>query len=383
MNTKKIVDFFHLNSKKFDVIKSVLMTASIIMIFIAFFINYVSHIEIYAAGDNLVEIVNTLAVITLILGILSILTIAFLIFLSIVKKKEYYKHARKSKLKSKVYLFDILNYLWMGIFCLLCIYPIYYVFIGSFNVGADYDKGGVYLITRVFTLENYKSVLTDSQLWHSYMITILRTVIGTLTAVIYTSIVAYAMSRKNLKFKKVFYVINIITMFFAGGLVPYFLIIKNIGLLNTFWVYIIPSLYSVYNMIVISSFFKGISNELHEAAIVDGANEFRIYWQIYLPLSKPVIATVVLWVAVGHWNSYIDTMYYIDNKDLYPLQYYLYQVINSTTVREGMPETMQMAVTSTTVSLAAIIISIIPVLFFFPFVRKNFQSGIMVGSLKG
>lgn len=136
-------------------------------------------------------------------------------------------------------------------------------------------------------------------------------------------------------------------------------------------------------MIVISSFFKSVSNELHEAALVDGASEFRIWWQIYMPLSKPVLATVALWLAIGHWNSYFDTMIYTSSKDLHTLQYFLLQAIQSSTMTEGMTETMLQRVSAKTISLAAIIISIIPVLFFFPFVRKNFQSGIMIGSLKG
>ena len=172
-------------------------------------------------------------------------------------------------------------------------------------------------------------------------------------------------------------------MVFGRRLVPFFLIIQSIGLYDNFLVYIIPSLYSVYNMIVISSFFRGISNELHEAAVVDGASEFRIWWQIYMPLSKPVLATVALWLAVGHWNSYFDTMIYTSSDSLQTLQYYLLKAISTSNMIEGMPSSMVERVSPLTISLAAIIISVIPVLFFFPFVRKNFQSGIMVGSLKG
>jgi putative aldouronate transport system permease protein len=266
---------------------------------------------------------------------------------------------------------------------ILCIFPILYVFGGSFSQGRDYSKGGIFLLPRVFTFENYAVVLKDVRLWKGYLITILRTVIGTVAALIYTSIVAYAMSRPNLKFKKAFYWINIFTMFFGGGLIPYFLIIKTIGLFDNFLVYIIPSLYSVYNMIIISGFFRGISNELHEAAIVDGANEFRIYWQIFIPLAKPVLATVALWIAIGHWNSYFDTMIYTHSQSLETLQYFLLRAIQSSTLTEGMPSEMMDRLSPRTLSLAAIIISMIPVLFFFPFIRKNFQSGIMLGSLKG
>lgn len=355
---------------------------TIVFILTAFF-GYSLICPIDEASEELLHTLKVIFIILVVLSVFSILVCVFLIYTKVYENKKKYRHKNKSKLNKKIYPFDIFNFIWMTIFCLLCIYPIYYVLIGSFNQGADYAKGGVYLLPRLLTFENYKIVLFDSSLWNSYFITFARTALGTISALLFTSIVAYAMSRHNLKGKKIFYWINLFTMFFGGGLVPYFLIIQMVGLYNNFLVYIIPSLYSVYNMIVISSFFKGISNELHEAALMDGASEFRIWWQIYLPLSKPVLATVALWLAVGHWNSYIDTMIYTSSDSLHTLQYYLYQVINSSNLTEGMPESMLQRVTGQTISLAAIIISIIPVLLFFPFVRKNFQSGIMVGSLKG
>jgi putative aldouronate transport system permease protein len=136
-------------------------------------------------------------------------------------------------------------------------------------------------------------------------------------------------------------------------------------------------------MIIINSFFRTINNELHEAAMIDGANEFRIYWQIFVPLSKPVLATVALWVAIGHWNSYFDTMIFTNSQNLQTLQYFLLKAIQTATLTEGMPAEMMERLSPKTLSLAAIIISMIPVLFFFPLIRKNFQSGIMIGSLKG
>lgn len=155
------------------------------------------------------------------------------------------------------------------------------------------------------------------------------------------------------------------------------------GLYDTFWVYIIPALYSVYNMIVIQSGFRSISADIHDAAMIDGAGEFRIYLQIYMPLSKPVLATIILWNAVGHWNSYFDTMIYTNSDELQTLQYYLLKAIQTSSMTEGMPPEMMERLSPQTLSLAAIILSIIPVFCFFPLVRKNFASGIMVGSLKG
>jgi len=380
---KKFLYKIDYESKLYLVLRKIALWFIAISISYTLFFGYATVCPIDEATDGLIKNIHTMFHIGIALSIVSLLLIVILIVLKIFENKKKYEHRNKSKLNSQIYIFDIVNFIWMGLFCLMCIYPIYYVFIGSFNQGADYAKGGVYLLPRLLTFENYKIILKDGELWHSYLITILRTSIGTISALLFTSIVAYAMSRNNLRFKKVFHWINLFTMFFGGGLVPFFLIIKMVGLYDNFLFYIIPSLYSVYNMIVISTFFKGISNELHEAALIDGASEFRIWYQIYMPLSKPVLATVALWLAVGHWNSYIDTMIYTSSTSLHTLQYYLYKVITTSNLTEGMPESMLQRVSSQTLSLAAIIVSIIPVLFFFPFIRKNFQSGIMVGSLKG
>ena len=359
------------------------LVLSILFLISFVFFTYTGSIEIDEGTEALYQTLNQLMIISLVLLIIIGTPTAWLSFLKYQKHKEMTRHYRKSKLNKQVTWFDVLNMLFMTLFMILCIYPVIYVLAGSFNQGADYAAGGVYFLPRVFTFENYMVVLNNRGLWQGYFVTISRTVIGTLSALVFTSIVAYAMSRPNLRFKKSFYWINIFTMFFGGGLIPYFLIIRSVGLYNNFLVYIIPALYSVYNMIIFSAFFRTISEELHEAALMDGANEFRIYWQIYMPLSKPVIATVALWLAVGHWNAYFDTMIFTNSENLQTLQYFLLKAIQTATLTEGMPAEMMLRLSPKTISLAAIIISMIPVLFFFPFVRKNFQSGIMIGSLKG
>lgn len=364
-------------------LRKLLTTFSITALAGLIIFSYLSNIEIdegttamYQALDNLFMLFIVLLVVFL------IPTVMFIIY-DIKYYKQINKGVRKSKLNKQIHTFDVFNFSFMLTFMFLSVFPIFYVLAGSFNQGADYAIGGVYFLPRVFTFENYRVVLQNPDLWQGYLITFLRTSVGTISALLYTAIVAYAMSRNNLRFKKGFYWINIVTMFFAGGLVPYFLIIRMVGLYDTFAVYIIPGLYSVYHMIIMSTFFKTISNELHEAAYVDGANEFRIFWQIYMPLSKPVLATIALWLAIGHWNAYFDTMIFTNNPNLQTLQYFLLKAIQTSTLTEGMPPEMMMRLSPKTLSLAAIIISIIPVLFFFPFVRKNFQSGIMIGSLKG
>lgn len=167
---------------------------------------------------------------------------------------------------------------------------------------------------------------------------------------------------------------------------PYFLLIKIIGLYDTFWVYVVPGIYSVYDMIIISSFMRGVPAELREAAEIEGAGEYRILLTIMLPLSAPILATVSLWAVVGHWNSYIDTMYYAPSQDLWTLQYVLKQLINATSVTAGggiVTEEMLQKLSSTTVSYAAIVVATIPVLLVYPSISKYFEGGYMIGSLKG
>ena len=344
---------------------------------------YLANVQIDGATEQTYRTLDVLFYIFCGLLPVAAAAVGFFLYVHAKRQKIWLSRFRKSKLNRRIRTFDVVLAVVIGIFCVLCIYPIIYVLAGSFNQGADYSIGGVWFLPRVFTFENYGVVLQDGDFWMSYGITIARTLLGTATALIYTAIVAYAMSRPNLKFRRVFYWINIFTMFFSGGLVPYFLIIKSIGLYDTFWVYIIPGLYSVYNMIVLQSGFKSISSDIHDAALIDGAGEFRIWWQIYMPLSKPVLATIVLWVAVGHWNSYFDTMIYTNSEELQSLQYFLLKAIQTSSMTEGMPPEMMERLSSQTLSLAAIILSIFPVFCFFPLIRKNFASGIMVGSLKG
>lgn len=288
--------------------------------------------------------------------------------------------------KQKKHVFDWINVTLMIIFALLSIYPLIYVLAGSFSQGKDYIRGGIYLFPRVFSLENYKVVLNDVRLWKSYGITIARTVLGTVTAVLFTAIVAFAMSRKSLIGRNIIYRYFVFTMFFGGGLIPYFWVINLLGLFDNFLVYIIPALFSVYNMLVFVNFFKTIPEEIHESAVMDGANEFKIFFKIILPLSSPVIATEALWVAVGHWNSFFDTMIYTASDNLWSLQYYLMKVVNESSMPSAggfLPQELLDRIAPETVSLAAIIISVIPIFILYPLIFKTLTKGVVVGSLKG
>lgn len=372
-----------LHGEAYPLLKRIL-TPVLTVIYVGFFVFlYLSLVTIDEGTQAMYLALDAVFYVFCALLVPALAATGFLIAVKVLRKKEYYRHFNKCKLNHRIRAFDVILAVLMGLFCVMCIYPIVYVIAGSFNQGADYSRGGVYLLPRIFTFENYRVVLTDKAMWLSYLVTIGRTVLGTAIALIFTAAVAYAMSRPNLKFKPFFYWVNIFTMFFSGGLIPYFLIIRSIGLYDSFFVYIIPSMYSVYNMIVLQSGFKSIDGEIHDAAVVDGAGELRIWWQIYMPLSKPVLATIVLWLAVGHWNSYFDTMLYTNSENLQTLQYFLLKAIQTSSMTEGMPPEMMERLSAKTISLAAIIISVIPVLCFFPLIRKNFASGIMIGSLKG
>ncbi len=282
--------------------------------------------------------------------------------------------------------FNIVNYTLLAIFCLITIYPIYFVLIGSFNEGNDYMRGGIYLFPREFSLSNYSVVLQDERLYIGMKISVLRTVIGTVTSILFTAMVSYAMSRKNLIGRGPYYWMHLFTLFFNGGLIPYFLVLKNIYLINSFWVYIIPSLFSVFNMIIFNSFFREIPEELHESATVDGAGEFRIFWSMFIPLSVPVLATVALWNAVYHWNSFFDAMIFTTNKDLMPLQLFLMKMIREADVisnSQYIPPQVQKSISVQTIRMAAIMISTVPILCVYPFLQRYFVTGFMVGSLKG
>lgn len=293
---------------------------------------------------------------------------------------------KKTKRKNKIYktnIWDIIIIAIVGGLALLTLYPFIYTIAGSFNEGSDYLFGGVWFYPRKFTLANYQVVLEDLRFWVALKNTVLRTVIGTTIAVIFTSCVAYGMSQKELRFKKFFRIFNIATLFFSGGLVPYYLMINLVGLYDSFLVYIIPTMFSVYNMIIISVFFKSIPYEIHEAAIMDGASEFRIWWSIYMPNSKPVIATVSLWVIVGHWNSYMPTLLFTSrDESLWTLQYYLMRLIRDSNIPEGLEGVLANQITPQTVALAAMVVTMIPMLILYPFVQKHLVKGALGGAVK-
>ena len=299
-------------------------------------------------------------------------------------KTEKTENVRRRKKVKHDTAFDYVNIALLVVLALLCLYPMWFVIVGSFNKGYDYLKGGVYFWPRTFTWANYAVVLADNRIWQGLLMTVIRCLIGPVLHIFLCSIVAYGMSRKELHGKKFFNIFGLITMFFSGGLVPFYVLCKMLGMLNTFAMYILPGAYSVYNMILIRSFIKGIPEELHEAALLDGAGEFRIYFTMIIPLSMPILMTVLLWGILGHWNDYTTTMFYTPaNRNIYTLQYILMLIIQEGNVQSNVGSAVSGEAASETISLAAMVIGTIPMLIVFPFLQKYFTKGLYVGSLKG
>lgn len=293
----------------------------------------------------------------------------------------------KKKIK-KIKVFDVINVIVMVLICFLMVYPIWYVIVNSFSQGTEVLKGGIYWWPRAFCLENYEAVFKNKEIFTSFGITVLKTVVGTVTSVLFTAMVAYGLSKTYLIGRKFFMVFGIITMFFSGGLIPYFLLIKSLGMLDSFWVYIIPSLFSFYNAIIFMTFFRNIPTELEESAKIDGANDFVIFAKIILPVSMPVIATIALFNGVGQWNDYFTGVIYITNEQwLTPIQTFLYKIISessSTRIVANMPASVRNSmVTSTTVKYATMVVTTFPIICVYPFLQKYFVQGIMIGSVKG
>ena len=268
---------------------------------------------------------------------------------------------RKSKL-FRMHWADWVIYIFLALFAVITFYLLWYVIIGAFSNGQMYASGGVFLIPKGFTFANFEVIFQDSEFWTSFRNTVFRTAVGIVAELLFTALVAYAMTSKHLRCKRAYYWIFIFTMFFSGGIVPMYLLLRILGLYDTFWVYILPSIFSVYNMIIISNFYKGIPESLYEAAELDGAGELRIWALIYMPLSKPVLATVALWIAVDHWNSYMGTMLYTQAGEwTITLQYYLKQLINEAS-GVGAGSEYSDVVTARTISYAGIIVALIPIM---------------------
>lgn len=286
--------------------------------------------------------------------------------------------------------FDWINYAVMVLLAFIMVYPLWYCVAGSLNEGMDYLRGGVFLWPRKWTLANYKAVFLDSAILNAFWVTIWKCLVGTVTSVLCTAMVAYAITRPKLRLKKLYIPFIMLTMFFSGGLIPYFILIVDLGLYDSFWVYVIPTMFSAYNMIIIQSFMRELPSELIESAKLDGASEYRIFFQMILPLSKPVLATIALFTVVTHWNSYFDSMMYTSSQELQTIQLFLKKVITDPSVSRGLGSAATIAIpdqaatlTPQVVKLATMVVTALPVVCIYPFLQRYFVKGVTVGAVKG
>lgn len=295
------------------------------------------------------------------------------------------KNKKRKKSKADI-AFIIVNTLILTIFCIVTLYPILNTLAISLNDGMDAIKGGIYLIPRKFTLQNFYSVVTKDNMLAAIRTSVLRTVVATVLQMFTTALLAYVLSRKEFLFQKQVSLFYVLTMYVSGGLVPTLLLFKGLGLTNNFWVYIIPGMISAFNMIVIRTFMNGLPDSFVESAQVDGAGHLRIFLRIILPLCKPVMATVALFIAVYQWNSWFDAMLYNQNRpDLTTMQYELMKLLSSVSQQTGSAATMKNAqnqITPITIRAATAIFTAAPIVCLYPFLQKYFINGMMVGGVK-
>ncbi|MFC4600504.1 carbohydrate ABC transporter permease [Cohnella hongkongensis] len=283
------------------------------------------------------------------------------------------------------HLFDGANVVFMLGLVFVTFYPIYYVLVVSLSDGHAVMRGEVAFWPKGLTFSTYKLIFDDPSIWRSYANTILYTAVGTAINVCCTAMCAYPLSKKEFYGRGFFTLLIVITMFFSGGLIPSYLLVQQLHMLNTMWAIVIPGAIAVWNMIIMRTFFQGIPNELYESAHIDGSSDFMSFMKITLPLSKPIIATMSMFYAVGHWNSFFSAMIYLDEKSKFPLQIILRNMV---VMGEMSNQTQELggvyaSVTATNIKYAVIIIAVLPIVMVYPFIQKYFVKGMMIGSLKG
>lgn len=298
---------------------------------------------------------------------------------------------RRSKLE-RMMVFDYINYAIMILFCITILFPMWDMVVRSLS-STKYSTGlGFMLWPKEFTLSSYQFVLSDNDIVRAFFVTVLRTVLGTIIDCTMIVLLAYPLSKRDMPGRKYITTFFLIPMFFSGGLIPSYLNIRDMGLIDSFWVYIIPGCVSVYNSVLTRNYFMSMDAALEESAFIDGAGYPRLLWSVVLPLSTPILATIALWNAVGHWNAWFDCFIYIRSGEREVVQIILRRMQDLTNLQsQEMQEFIDAqlaasgaeAVTSTSVRMAATIVTMLPILCVYPFVQKYFVKGIMIGSLKG
>ena len=291
-------------------------------------------------------------------------------------------------------VFGILNYAVFGLFTLICFYPFYYLIINSVSANDLSSNGSINFLPSQLHLENYKQVLQLKGLGLAALVSVGRTIIGTICTVLASAFLGFMFTQERMWRRKLWYRLMVVTMYFNAGLIPMFLTMQNLHLTNSFWVYVIPVIVQPFNIILVKTYMESIPRSLQEAAEIDGAGIMKVFLKIILPTSTPILATIAIFAAVAQWNSFQDTLIYVTDQKLYSLQYILYQYINqanslSTMVKNSSGGTnLNMAAlatqqTPTSIRMTVSVIVVMPILFIYPMFQRYFVKGIMIGSVKG
>lgn len=290
------------------------------------------------------------------------------------------KHSpRKERKMKRFHLFDYINYLLLGILTLVTLYPFWYVLVISLSSEEGFYKDIYHIIPNSFSLETYQYALTNAQIFRSLGVSVTVTLLGVIISLILTAMGAYVLSKKHLKGRKFFFIFMIFTMFFNGGIVPLYILVNSLQMRDSIWALILPMAINTFNLILMMNYFSSLPESLEESAKLDGCNDFQILFKIILPSSKPIVMTIILFYAVFYWNDWFMAMLFISDQKMYPLSLFLRNMIlssqnfMSTGLARQVPEMLKATI---------IIISVIPVLIFYPFVQKHFVQGIMLGSVK-
>lgn len=292
-------------------------------------------------------------------------------------------------MKKRLSVSNILIYTVLVLLFIVTFFPFWNIFVLSLNDANDSIRGGVMFWPRVFTLSSYKAVLTDSELLSALKVTLLRTAIGVPCTLLGVTTLAYALSQHDLPGRKFFNLLFVFTMYFSGGLIPTYMIIKWLGLIDNFAVYILPGFYNVYWMILVRTYMESLPRSMIESSRIDGANDLQVFTRIVLPTCTPVLATVGLFSAIGHWNAWYDSYIYTNKNSLKTLQAVLVKILNQYQTGKMMTAAQQMAaqakklpVSSETIRMAVTMVTTIPIIMAYPFVQKYFIKGMMIGSVK-
>ena len=280
-------------------------------------------------------------------------------------------------------IFDVANVIFLAVMCLIVLIPIQHIIAASFSSTNALIHSEVKLWPVEFNLDNYTQVLKNDYFWNSFKITIFITVVGTLLNLFLTVLMSYPLSKSGLRGRKWIILIIVFSMIFSAPLIPTYLVVKSLGLINTLWALIFPSAISMFNVILCITFFRSLPEELFEAARIDGMSEYGILFKISLPLSLPILVTLTLFYAVHHWNSYFASMIYITKPELRPLQLYLYSMIAQGNTNDAAASIMEEMDTSPEgLKMATIVVATAPIVLIYPFIQKHFIKGTMLGSLK-